>query len=380
MDPFKRRLAIHRALDWVQVESGTVLEGLRGLGIENRAVKVLAAVGVIARYAKIWTSVSDETTVIHSMEVKRLMHSVFDMKPRWNRVGHTWVCCENSSDGTRQASVDGHTEIRGSEADLWEIIQQEFARRLPCAVLTETTEGYLRVEADRPTNTRALTNSERMLSDRIRKYVVANVATSVLLYGPQGSAKTTAACSIAHECTGGYFRLSAEHVSRNMTHALVRLSPGAVIVDDIDRIGDVSLLELLDALTGAGVITICTSNTAPDNRHGDGPLMDAALVRSGRLDIHHRVDRLDSESHAEICRAVGLLGVDLGPDGGEMLASDLACLGRMHKAGDLPDPRGSIADLLQRRSNETHTLRVICAPTIISTDRPSNKCAPEGPY
>jgi hypothetical protein len=369
-DSFRRRVAIHRALDWVQIESSTVLDGLRGLGIEGRAVKLLAAAGVIVRYAKTWSSsYREETTVIQSIELKRLLHSVFDMKPGWNSVGPTWVYCEHAVDAVR-ASVDGHTEVRGTEDDLWPIIQAEFSTRLPCAVLTETREGYLRVEADRPTNARALTSSERALGERVRKYVDAGVATSVLLYGPQGSAKTTAACSIASECAGGYFRLSAEHVSRQMAHALVRLAPGVVIVDDIDRIGDVSLLEMLDALTGAGVVTICTSNTAPDNRHGDSDddLMDAALVRSGRLDIHHQVARLDDESHAEIMRAVGLADVDLGPNGAKMLASDLACLGRMHRAGDLEDPPGAVADLLQRRTNNRHTLRVVPTPTFITAE------------
>lgn len=357
MYSFKHKVAVHRALDWLQVESSTVLDGLRGLGIENRAVKALAAVGVITRYAKTWSSVRDETTVVHSIELKRLLHSVFDLQPGWNSIGQTWVFCEHAVDANRRASVDGHTEVHGSEADLWLVVQAEFASQLPCAAMVQTREGYLRIEADRPNNVRPLTSSERPLAERVRKYVRAGEATSILLYGPQGSAKTSAACSIAHECTGGYFRLSAEHVSRDMTHALVRLALGAVIVDDIDRVDDVSLLEMLDALTGAGVVTLCTSNTAPDGRHGDDDLMDAALVRSGRLDIHHRVARLDAESHAEIRRAVGLDGVDLGPDGAEMLASDLACLGRMHRAGDLADPRAAVADLLQRRTNKCSTLR-----------------------
>jgi hypothetical protein len=369
MDPFKTKLAIHRALDWVQIESTTLLDGLRGLGIENRAVTALAAVGILVRYAKIWTSVAGETTVIHRIELKRLLHSVFDLHPGWNRVGKTWLFCEHAVDAWARASVDGHAEFRGTEDELWSIVQAEFSRLLPCAAMRFTGDGYLRIEADRPNNVRALTASERLLADRVGKYVAAGVATSLLLYGPQGSAKTTAACSIASECTGGYFRLSAGHVSRDMTNALVRLAPGAVIVDDIDRVDDVSLLEMLDALTGAGVITICTSNTAPDNRHdADADLMDAALVRSGRLDIHHRIARLDSESFEEIRAAVGLVGVDLGPDGADMLASDLACLGRMHRAGDLADPWAAVADLMRRRTNKRFTLRTVPLLTSVKAE------------
>lgn len=374
---FKQRIAVHRALDWMQIESSTILEGLRGLGIETRAVKALAAVGVVARYVKIWTSVSGDATVVRSDELKRLMHAVFDLSPGWNRVAQAWVYCEHSADKSRRASVDGHTEIIGSEDDLWAIVTAEFQKKLPCAVLTETRENYLRIEADRPSNVRALTSSERELGDRVGKYVDARESVSILLYGPQGSAKTTAACSIAQAYTGGYFRLSAEYVSRSMTYALVKLSPPAVVVDDIDRVNDVALLEMLDALTGAGLVTFCTSNTAPDNRHGDQRLMDAALVRSSRLDIHQRIDRLDGEAHEEIRKAVGLTGVDLGPDGGEMLASDLACLGRMHRSGDLADPRAAVADLLKRRSNTSHTLRVVQPQAFVKSHATRDKdCGP----
>jgi hypothetical protein len=157
-------------------------------------------------------------------------------------------------------------------------------------------------------------------------------------------------------------------------HALVDLRPPVVIVDDIDRVGNVSLLELLDALAGAGVIVLCTSNTSPDTRHGDDPddLMDAALCRSGRMDIHHFVATLSTEAHEQICRAQGLTNVDLGPRRGELLASDLATLGRMRAANDLPDPIAAVDDLLQRRTNKRKVLRAVPALTAITTSKASS--------
>ena len=60
-----------------------------------------------------------------------------------------------------------------------------------------------------------------------------------------------------------------------------------------------------------------------------------------------------------IGQQVPLFARDLGPDGGDLLASDLACLGRAHRAGDLPNPHAAVADLLQRRTNNRRHLRAI---------------------
>lgn len=358
-DLFSKRVAIHRTVDQAQGYAIQVLNDLRGLGIEGTAVKATAAFSVGAKFFLAWVNPYQECEGISNAATKRMLHAAFDdLRPGWNDIGETWVWLEHQPDGERPR-VDGCTSARGGEEAVWKAIRSKFFKRLPCANMATTPSGNLRVSADRPTNVRSLTASERRVSARIAGYVRTTTGVSVLLYGPQGSAKTTMACSVAYACTGGYFRLNANHVCAEMAHALAQLRPGAVIIDDIDRSDDVALLDFLDALSAADVITICTSNTSPDNRHDDEQLMDAALVRSGRMDIHIRIAGLDPESHAEICRSVGLTGVDLGSRGGELLASDLACLGRMHRAGDLSDPSGVVADLLQRRTNKRHTLSAV---------------------
>lgn len=361
-DMFSKRVAVHRAVDRAQGYAIQTLNDLRGLGIEGASVKATAAFSVGAKFFLAWVNPYQECESVSNGTLKRALHAAFDdLRPGWNDLGETWVWLEHQPDGRDRPSVDGCTSARGGEEALWRAVRSRFFTRLPCASMAVTSEGRLRIVADRPTNVRHLTASERVVYARVAKYVRSGTAVSVLLYGPQGSAKTTMACLVAHACTGGYFRLSAEHVDQEVAHALAQLRPGAVVIDDIDRSGDVALLDFLDALSAAGVITICTSNTAPDARHDDTELMDAALVRSGRMDIHMRIAGLNPESHAEICRSVGLTGVDLGPSGGDLLASDLACLGRMHRAGDLTDPSSAVADLLQRRSNTRHTLRAVPA-------------------
>ena len=357
-DHFGRRVAVHRALDRVVGEVYQIMDGLRGLGIEGRGIKTMAALHTVGRLASRLINPYEEADNVNDVTLKRLMHAVFDLRPGWNQMGETWVWLENGQDGKDRPSVEGHTQARGGEDAVWGEVRAKFFAKVPCASMGHVEDGSLRVTADRPMNVRPLTTAEWALADRVRKYVKTQTPVSLLFWGPQGSAKTTKACSIAHACTGGYFRLTAASVHVEVAHSLAKLQPGAVVIDDIDRVHDVSLLDFLDALTAAGVVTICTSNTAPDARHDDDQLMDAALVRSGRMDIHVRVAGLDPESHSEICRSVGL-DVDLGPSGGDLLASDLARLGRALRAGDLDDPHAAVDDLLQRRTNTKRTLRAV---------------------
>lgn len=353
---FEQRIKIHQALDTTVEQLRHGLDIMRGLGIESRWVKGLALACIVAGPLKGRISPHRGTLVVSNVTLKSIAFMLY--KPAqhgWNRYGSLWAWL-----GTDIKTITAacHLAVVGGESALWAEVKQTFAERIPMAVLSESNDGTLRVAADRANNVRTLTAAEHALADRLRGYVDAKVSVSMLLYGPQGSAKTTAACSIARLVCGSYFRLSASNVGDDVTQALVALRPAAVIIDDIDRVGDVTLLELLDALASANTVVICTSNTAPDARHGDGPddLMDAALVRSGRMDIHYHVAGLPPEAHAQICREQGLHAVDLGPRAAELLASDLVTLGRRLAARDLADPEAAVEDLLQRRTNTSKSL------------------------
>ena len=356
-DLFAARIRLHQALDSFVERTERTLDKLRGLGIESRLVRWTAFGAVAAGLVKSVTS-PHRTDRRHrlSQTTARLAFAVWSpVHCGWVRFGSLWAFVGNKTDGTGLNTES--TYLYATEAELWAELRGAFAEMYPAAVLAES-RGDIRVSADRSSNVRRLTASERELAQRVAKYVNAGVPTSVLLYGPQGSAKTTAACSIASQVCGSYFRLSADHVGSEEIQTLIDLQPRAVVIDDIDRLHDVALLELLDALKSTGVHVFGTSNTSPDGRHGDTDLMDAALVRSGRFDIHVHVAGLDAESHAQICREHGLAGVDLGPRAGELLSSDLVTLGRMHKAGDLPAPSAAVDDLLVRRTNNTRKLKV----------------------
>lgn len=360
MDAFSTRVRVYRALDVLLERTDWVLTQVRGLGIESPLIKYAAFGAVVAGLGK--TAISPHgkdgklspTTAALALSVwPPASHSA----PGWTRFGSTWVWVGMAPNHGKPDHSNVYLRQGETEAALWAELRDAFAERFPAAVLAERRFGAgVEVVADRPTNVRRMVTWERELAERLRKYVDAGVPTSVLLYGPQGSAKTTAACSIADAIVGSYFRLSASNIGSEEIHTLVELKPRALILDDIDRVNDVALLELLDAMTAAGVIVFGTSNTAPDGRHGDVDVMDAALVRSGRFDHHVRVNQLDAESHAQICRANGLAKVDLGPRADELLASDLVALGRRHAAGDLTDVSAVVDDLLLRRTNNTRRL------------------------
>lgn len=358
--PFEARVRIYQAMDDSVEQIAHGLDSLRGLGIESRWIKGLAVARLIVGRAKRHVSPHEGTISVESAMLKRLAFALYQPKAAgWNRYGSLWAWCES---GTTKAEVNpvGHLAVQGGEAALWAEVCTTFAATLPAALLSESMEGA-RVTPDRPTNVRTMTTAEHALAERIRGYVDNKVPVSMLLYGPQGSAKTTAACSIARLVCGSYFRLSASSVCDDVTQALVALRPAAVIIDDIDRVCDVELLDLLDALASSATVVICTSNTDPDDRHGGDPddLMDAALVRSARMDIHHHIAGLPPEAHAQIRREQGLTDVDLGPRVGELLASDLITLGRRQRARDLHDPAGAVKDLLRRRTNTTKSLRAV---------------------
>jgi hypothetical protein len=364
------RIRLHRVLDKFVERTEWTLDKVRGLGIESRLVRWTAIGAVIAGLVKAVTNPHLCTTKI-SPTTARLAFAVWPpQRPGWIQLGSLWAVVHSSPESA--VDVDpGTVWLAATEAELWTELRDAFAERYPAAQLAEHRDG-VRVTGDRATNVRRLTPSERELATRVAKYVDARVSTSVLLYGPQGSAKTTAACSIASTVCGSYFRLSADHVGSEEIYALVDLRPRAVVIDDIDRVHDVALLEMLDTLTSAGVIVFATSNTSPDARHGDDTddLMDAALVRSGRFDIHHPVYQLDPESHAQICRDNGLSGVELGPRSAELLASDLVALGRMHRADDLPHPIEAAEDMLLRRTNTTRRLKVQPKFTLTAVTKP----------
>lgn len=353
---FQARVKTYIALREIGNKVEGTLNLVRGLGIDHPIIRWLAIAEVMNIAIRDQVNPHKHAENVSCTGLGMIVISLFGIDTGgWNRIGNTWCWLATSEDGKPRPS---NFSAVGGEDAVWREVREEFSARFPAARLANGREG-IRVGADLEANVRGLTAFEASIAEQLRKYTQAGEPVSALFYGPQGSAKTTGACSIAMHVCGSYFRMPAGETSHDMIHTLTELRPAAVIIDDIDRVNDVILLELLDALMAVGVLVIGTSNSEPDDRNGAGidDLMDAALVRSGRFDLHYRVATLDPESHAQICREQGLESVDLGPDGVALLASDLAALGRAHRVGDLPDPPAAVANLLRRRTNNRRVLR-----------------------
>jgi ATP-dependent Zn protease len=143
----------------------------------------------------------------------------------------------------------------------------------------------------------------------------------VLLYGPPGTGKTRFAMALAHECDahlvpGSYATWQAkgnlDDYLRAMYGAFAEAkehAPSILLIDELDSIGSRSqrddhnggyhqkvIAALLEALDGVhdrdGVIVVGTTNL-PEN-------IDAAILRSGRLEKHIHVGLPDAYARAEI--------------------------------------------------------------------------------
>jgi SpoVK/Ycf46/Vps4 family AAA+-type ATPase len=222
-----------------------------------------------------------------------------------------------------------------------QLVAAQMAERMPRAHMTEQL-----VRGEAPGLVRPLVGRERALRDRLAKYAATDIHRSVLLYGPPGSAKTTAACSIAESLVGSYIRVAAPCVSAERLDLLTQLAPKCVIVDDIDRHHSPDeLLGMLDDLNRTVPLVFATAN--------ERTKIGAAQCRTGRLDIHVEMSELDPESFVEVSRTLRLSDIDLGPRGRELLASDLAEISERLRADDVPDGVSAVVDeLLARRDIE----------------------------
>jgi hypothetical protein len=149
----------------------------------------------------------------------------------------------------------------------------------------------------------------RALQQRLAAFQRAGFARSLLLVGPPGTGKSHAIRSIARGLGLSTLRVelaalldtqrigSDEEVGESLDTLVKILEPGAVVLDDIDRVGrDPRLLRFLEESSAAGRIVLASANCMAD--------MIGALLRPGRFDEVVTFDTLDQALLVE------LLGTD----------------------------------------------------------------------
>lgn len=110
----------------------------------------------------------------------------------------------------------------------------------------------------------------------------------LLLDGPPGTGKSEVLRYVAAQLGRRVLRASLSKNSRSVVAVFVRhLRPDVVILDDIDRMETEHALEAVDQILAEGVAVLASSN--------DASKVCDALLRSGRIDLHHRFEGCDPD-------------------------------------------------------------------------------------
>ena len=215
--------------------------------------------------------------------------------------------CVGWLQGASDRLVDGPYLRRPRERETYAAIGRAVWRRLGSTHIAYGPRGLVRDRFDVQQHTASA--HARSLQERLAAFRRGGFARSVLLVGPPGTGKSHAIRSIAASLGLSTLRVelaalldtqrigSDEEVGESLDTLVKILEPGAVVLDDIDRVGrDPRLLRFLEECSAAGRVVLASANCMAD--------MIGALLRPGRFDEVVTFDSLDRELLVE------LLGTD----------------------------------------------------------------------
>jgi hypothetical protein len=203
--------------------------------------------------------------------------------------------------------VDGPYVRRDRESETYAAIGRAVWHRLGTEHVAYGPRGLVR---DRFEVHGATTSAQaRALRERLAAFRDKGFARSVLLVGPPGTGKSHAIRSIAAALGLSTLRVELaalldteriandDEVGASLDTLVKILRPGAVVLDDIDRVGkDARLLRFLEESSAEGRLVLASANCTAT--------MLGALLRPGRFDEIVVFDKLDLD----------LLRDLLGPD------------------------------------------------------------------
>jgi ATP-dependent Zn protease len=141
----------------------------------------------------------------------------------------------------------------------------------------------------------------------LTKYNI-EIPKGMLLYGVPGTGKTMLAKAFAHEADLPFIETTGSEIlnisfMKKIFKKAKEYSPAIIFIDEIDAIGtrdgsnkDIIINQLLSELNGFSdnakdmIFVIAATNY----KHK----IDPAILRSGRIDLHVKIDRLDKEARA----------------------------------------------------------------------------------
>lgn len=155
-------------------------------------------------------------------------------------------------------------------------------------------------------------------------------ALTILLYGPPGTGKSTTAEAVAQACGGRLLKIDAVSMVRmgvqELGFILDSLRPRMLLIDDFDgapldeaRARVLFIFERLKS-AHAGLSVFVSVN--------DASKLDAALLRSGRIDEAIEIGLPDAEERADILNRLGVSRPGIVADTDGFNHADLAALAR----------------------------------------------------
>ena len=193
--------------------------------------------------------------------------------------------------------VDGPYVVRATERETYAAIGRAVWRCLGTTHIAYGPRGLVRDRFD--VHETSASTQARALQQRLAAFRREGFARSVLLVGRPGTGKSHAIRSIAQALGLSTLRVelaallddaqrvsSDEEVGASLDTLVKILQPGAVVLDDIDRVGnDPRLLRFLEDSAAAGRVVLASANCTAN--------MLGALLRPGRFDEIVAFDTLD---------------------------------------------------------------------------------------
>lgn len=125
----------------------------------------------------------------------------------------------------------------------------------------------------------------------LNKFICADVSRSILFYGPPGTGKSTMTQTIVKDLGLRSIRIviTSGITARTLYNIINVFKPDCVIIDDVDRMCDFSMMyDVLQTFKKTVKLVMATAN----KRSG----LDEALLRPGRFDELVPVTKLDDEA------------------------------------------------------------------------------------
>ena len=336
---------LHESIRAAQIPAKLAAAACHLLPEQSKTRRVVEGVSAIVVAA-------DEAVVLHDKRTRALWHGRRCAMTR-SEVDRYCTVLRTDDFGQSLVSFGEHTLL--TDGDAWfasasshgEIARTAVELRLAelgCGRLQLTDAG---LQADRPYDGLISPTATRLTETLRRELESGAPSRTLLLLGPPGSGKSVLARQIADGLADRVVTMTSQLLMSEMHSSsaiafIEALRPGALVIDDYDRIDPASVgisLDTIDRLRAACQVVIFTANSLDT--------LGPAQRRPGRFDRIEVIDHLDIEIARRM--AASLPDSVREEAAAKLLAGYLAELVVRVRAG--ADARAELDDLLARQAS-----------------------------